>query len=287
VAPATAGDISFFLRFIWGWRPALFLIIAGALMLVARRVPPLAARLPRREGLRLDVTLVALLSTAVVPLLVVLVTLTYKPVLVLRYTAPAVLAVATLCALAVELLPRPARWLCVLLLLRAGFITYQSVATAARDESSFFAGEQIAVRRLAAQGITTVSPFRHDAYRASLPAGGAPAVAWMDLPDSLLERAAASGSGSLSRNLLLVERDFGRAVRQEFGFPAVVSADDARTLTSVALLRDAAESASDTLWFPGRSRCALSSRLVVYSQPATAPPCAGLRAATQGASERR
>ncbi len=287
VSPATAGDIAFFLQFIWGWRPAMMLIAAGVLMLAARRIPPLAARLPRPDRLSLDITLVALLATAAVPLLVVLVTLTYKPVLVLRYSVPALLALATLCALAVELLPRPLRWVCVLLLVRAGLFSYQSVAAAAHDESRLFAAETGAVRQLAARGIPTVSPFRHDAYRASLPAGRTPAVAWMDLPDSLLERAARSGSASLSHNRLLVERDFGRAVRQEFGFPAVISAEEARTAPAVALLRDAALSAADTLWFPGRIACPLSPRLVVYSQPALATPCDVLQAALQGTLERR
>lgn len=200
---------------------------------------------------------------------------------------PAVLALATLCALAVELFPGPVRWICVLLLVRDGLFSYQSVAAAARDESLLFAAETGPVRLLAARGIPTVSPFRHDAYRASLPAGGAPAVAWMDLPDSLLERAAGSGSASLSRNRLLVERDFGRAVRQEFGFPAVISAEVARTTPVVALLRDSALSAADTIWFPGRTPCPLSSRLVVYSQPALATPCDVLQAALQATLERR
>lgn len=287
VSPATAGDIAFFVRFIWGWRPALFLIAAGALMLAARRVPAVAARLPRADRVTLDITLVALLSTAAVPLLVVLVSLTYKPVLVLRYSVPALLALATLCALAVEALPRPLRWVCVILLVRAGLFSCQSAAAAARDETALFAAEARAVHQLATRGIPAVSPFRHDAYRASLPAAGAPAVAWMDLPDSLLERAAASGAASLSRNLLLVERDFGRAVQREFGFPAVVSAERARTLQAVALLRDSALSAADTLWLPGRTACPLSPRLVVYSQPSSAAPCDLLRAALQGALERR
>jgi hypothetical protein len=287
VSPATAGDIAFFLQFIWGWHPALLLITAGVLVLVARRIPPLAARLPRPDHVSLDITMVALLATAAVPLLVVLVTLAYKPVLVLRYAAPALLAVATLCALAVEMLPRPVRWVSVVLLARAALFSLQSTATAARAESAFFAGEMRAVRQLAAHGIPTVSPFRHDAYRASLPAAGTPAVAWMDLPDSLLERAAASGAAALTRNSLLVERDFGRAVQREFGFPEVVSAVEARGHASVALLRDATQSAADTLWFPGWSACALSSRLVVYSRPAAPPSCGAIRAAHQEGLERR
>ena len=287
VSAATAGDVGYFLGFIWGWRPALGLLAAGALMLSARRVPVLASRLPRADGVTLDVTLAALLATAVVPLLVVLVTLTYKPVLVLRYTAPALLAMATLCALAVETLPRPVRWLPLLLLVRTALFSFQSTTTAAREETVFFNGEMRAVRHLAVLGISTVSPFRHDAYRASRPAVGAPAVAWMELPDSLLERAATAGEPSLSRNLLLVERDFGRAVQREFDFPVVVGADDVRSRASVALLRDASHWTADTLWFPGRVPCPMSARLVVFSQPATGPSCGALRAALQEAGGRR
>lgn len=287
VPPVTVAEVKIFLGFIWGWHPTLYLLAAGALMLLARRVPLMAARLPRVSGAAFDVTLVALLSTAAVPLLVVLVSLTYKPVLVLRYTLPAVLAMATLCALAVELLPRRVRWLSLVLLVRAALFSYQSMAAAARDEAVVFASETRIVRQLAERGIPTVSSFRQDAYRSSFPATGAADVAWMDLPDTLLERAATSGAPSLSRNMLLVERDFGRAVQGEFGFPAVVSAEKARTIPAVALLRDARLSASDTLWFPGRRACAISPRLVVYSQPLSAAPCDALRAALQGALERR
>ena len=283
VPAASPDDVRYFLGFIWGWRPALYLIAAGVAFAVARRLPPLAARLPHGERLPLDATLVALLATVMVPLLVVLVSFTYTPVLVLRYSVPAVLALATVCAFAVELLPRPLRWLGLLLLLRAGLFSWQSAAAAGRDDASRVAAEAQAVQQLDARGIPTVSPFRHDAYRASFGTRGMPAVAWMEIPDSLLDRAAAAAPTTVPRNMLLVERAFGRAVRREFGFPAVITAGEARANPAVALLRDAALSAADTLWFPGRSACPLSARLVVYSRPEAATPCPAL----QGALARR
>ena len=200
-APPAVGDVSYFLGFIWEWRPTLGLLAGGVLMLMARRVPLIAARLPRVCDIVLDTTLVGLLSTALVPLLVVLVTLTYKPVIALRYAAPALLAMATLCALSVEMLPRPARWVCILLLVRAGLFSFQSTADAAHHETALFDAESEAVRQLAARGIPTVCPFRHDAYRASFPAAGAPSVAWMVLPDSLIERAAIARPATLWPNL--------------------------------------------------------------------------------------
>ena len=287
VVPGTAGDIASFLRFAWGWRPAMLLITAGALLLVVRRVPAVTARWPRTDRRPLDLPFLALLATAAAPLLVVAVALTYKPVLVLRYTAPAVLAVATLCALAVESFPRRVRWIPLLLLLRAAAFSYQSMARAAYEEIAAFDQESRIVRLLAERGVPTVSPFRHDAYRASLAAGSAPAVAWMELPDSLLERVASAGVPSLTRNLLLVERDFGRAVHREFGFPSVVGAVQARSGGPVALLRDASVSAADTLWLPGRVACPLSPRLVVFSPGNSAAGCDDLRATLQGVSTRR
>lgn len=298
VSPATAGDIGSFLSFPWGWRPALLLMTAGALLLIARRVPALAVRLPQAPRVALGLPGFALLATAFVPVLVVLVTLLVKPVLVLRYSAPAVLAVATVCALAVELFPPALRWAAVLLLARAAVFSAQSTATAAHNETVFLAGEVRTVRALAAQGIPTVSPFRHDAYRASLLLAGAPGtgaasipdspgVAWIDLPDSLLARVAATPSAGLSRELLLVERDFGRAVHREFGFPAVRSAEQVRAVTTVALLRDATHAGADTLWLPGWQPCALSGRLVLFTAPASPRPCGALRAAVQDAPSRR
>ncbi len=287
VAPATAGGIADFLSFTWGWRPALLLIAGGAVLYAVRRIPAVAARWPRENLEACDRVTVALLATAAVPLLVVLVTLTYKPVMVLRYAAPSVLAMATLCALAVEALPRKVRWVPLLLLVRASLFSYQSMATAAHQEMAAFSQESYTIRQLAARGIRTLSPFRHDAYRASFAAQGAPAVAWIDLPDSLLERVGNAGVPSITRNLLLVERDFGRAVKREFRFPAVVSAGEARSGGTVALLRDVATSAADTLWFPGRAACPLSSRLVVFAPLDSAASCGALQAAVQGLAERR
>jgi mannosyltransferase len=287
VLPGTAGDIASFLRFAWGWRPAMLLIAAGALLLVVRRVPAVAARWPRGDRRPLDLPILALIATAAVPLLVVAVALTYKPVLVLRYTAPAVLAVATLCALAVESFPRRVRWIPLLLLVRASAFSYQSMGRAASDEIVQFDQESRSVRLLAERDIPTASPFRHDAYRASLGAGSAPAVAWIELPDSLLDRAAGAGVPALTRNLLLVERDFGRAVQRAFGFPSVVGAVQLRAGGPVALLRDASVSAADSLWLPGRVGCALSPRLVVFTRNDVASPCDALQATLQGVSARR
>lgn len=287
VPPATAESIGAFLRFPWGWRPAALLIVAGAVAMAAPRVPIIAARWPREHRPALDITQAALLATALVPVLVVLLSITYKPVLVLRYSAPAALAVATLCALAVERMPSPVRWAAVLLLVRASLFSFDSMASGARANTVAVAGEVQAVGTLAARGVSTISPFRHDAYRTSLRAAGGPGVAWMELSDSLVEHAGAARTGGLSREMLLVERDFGRAVRREFAFPAGVTVNQARSWPAVALLRDAAYADADTIWFPGWQSCPLTERLVVLAPPSTPPDCAALRAAVQDAPVRR
>ncbi|MDP1890560.1 MAG: glycosyltransferase family 39 protein [Gemmatimonadaceae bacterium] len=287
VPPATSELISTFLLFPWGWRPAALLIAAGALVIAAQLVPAVVARWPRQRRTSLDITVAALLATALLPLLVVLLSITYKPLLVLRYSAPAALAVATLCALAVERLTSPLRWAAVLLLLRAAFFSFDSMASGARANTAAVAGEVQAVSRLAARGVPAVSPLRHDAYRTSLVAAGGPGVAWMELSDSLVERAGAARVGGLSREMLLVERDFGRAVRREFAFPAGVTVAEVRAWPRVALLRDAAYAGADTLWLPGWQPCPLSDRLVVFAAPPTPPDCRALRAAVQDGPIRR
>lgn len=287
VPPATADAIGAFLRFPWGWRPAAMLIVAGALAMAAQHVPFVAARWPRERRPAPDITVAALLATALVPVLVVLLSITYKPVLVLRYSAPAALAVATLCALAVERLPSPARWVAVLLLVRASLFSFDSMASGARANAVAVAGEVQAVGKLAARGVPVVSPFRHDAYRISLLTAGGPGVAWMELSDALVERAGAARTGGLSREMLLVERDFGRAVRREFAFPAGVTVDEARSWPVVALLRDAAYADADTIWFPGWLACPLTERLVFLAAPSALPDCAALRTAVQGGPARR
>lgn len=287
VPPATADAIGAFLWFPWGWRPAALLIGAGALVMTAQRVPAVAARWPRERQPLLDITSVALLATALVPVLVVLLSLTYKPVLVLRYSAPAALAVATLCALAVERMPSPVRWAAVLLLVRASLFSFDSMATGARANTVAVAGEVQAVGRLAARGVPAVSPFRHDAYRTSFATTAGPGVAWMELSDALVERAGTAHAGGLSRELLFVERDFGRAVRREFAFPAGVTVAQVRAWPVVALLRDAAYVDADTIWFPGWQSCPLTERLVVLALPSAPPDCAALRTAVQDGSVRR
>lgn len=287
VPPATAEAIGAFLKFPWGWRPAALLIVAGAVAMAAQRVPIIAARWPREQRPALDITLTALLATALVPVLVVLLSITYKPVLVLRYSAPAALAVATLCALAVERMPSAARWAAVLLLLRASLFSFDSTASGARANTVAAAAEVQAVGTLVARGVPVISPFRHDAYRISLLIAGRPGVAWMELSDTLVELAGAAGAGGLSRDMLLVERDFGRAVRREFLFPAGVTVDEARSRPVVALMRDAAYADADTIWFPGRQSCALTARLVALASPSAPSDCAALRTAVQGVPVRR
>lgn len=283
VPPATFAQFADFLSFPWGWRPAARLIVAGVLVAAVRRIPLVSARWPRVRQQPLGVTIAALLATAVVPLLVVAVSVLYKPVLVLRYAAPATLAVATLAALAVEAFPSPARWLAVLLLVRATLFSFESTASGAHASTVLLAGERDAVGRLSARGIPTVSPFRHDAYRASLPTAGVRAVAWVVVPDSVIDRAAVAPQVGLSRESLLVERGFGRAVQHTFDFPAVVTLEQARSDTAVALLRDPSQAVADSIWFPGRRPCAISNRLVVFAIPAAALRCDVVRADAQAA----
>ncbi len=286
VPPATMRQVADFLEFPWGWRPAALLILAGALVAVVRRLPiarPLPLVTPPRPVW--SPVVLALLATALVPLLVVGVSLAYKPVLVLRYAAPATLAVATLTAIAVEALPAPARWLAVLWLVRATAFSFSSTAAAASTSTLQFADEQRALRHLGTLGIATVSPFRHDAYAASAPQGATP-VAWIELSDALIERAARTPAAGLSRDFLLVERDFGRAVHRAFDFPLMESAEALNAAPVVALLRAPVHAAADSLWLPGRQACPLSNRLVVYSLPSAPVACADLQAALQADSRR-
>jgi hypothetical protein len=173
------------------------------------------------------------------------------------------------------------------------------MASGARANTAVVAEEVQAVGRLSARGISTVSPFRHDAYRTTLLAAHGPGVAWMELSDALVNRAGAARIGGLSRDMLLVERDFGRAVRREFAFPAGVTDAQVRAWPVVALLRDAAYQDADTIWVPGWRPCPLSERLIVYaapsvpsvtsvpSVPSTPPDCGALRAAVQDGPIRR
>jgi hypothetical protein len=286
VSAPTAADVAFFLRFPWGWRPAAFVIVAAVLLVIARRIPYVAARWPASGRPLPTVTDIALFSTLLVPVLVVAVSVLYKPVLVLRYAAPATLAVATLTAFAVEVFPRPARWVAVLWLLRAAVFSFNSAATGARTSVALLAGEMDAVQHIGALGVPTISPIRQDAYRASELAADGPAVAWVSLSDSLLERSAAQAGVGLTREMLLVERDFGHAVQRTFHFPNVVTLEQARLDTAVALLRDPAYAAADSIWLPGRRACPVSNRLVVFAVPSAALRCDLLRAGAQAGPRR-
>lgn len=286
VPPATVQHLVDFLAFPWGWRPAALLISAGAITFAIGRLP--LARSwrwlpPHRPSW--NPGLMALLATALVPLLVVGVSVAYKPVLVLRYAAPATLAVAVAVAFAVEALPALIRWLAVLLLARAAVFSFSSTAAAAQQRATLLATEQRVVQQLRTRGIATISPFRHEAYGASA-AGRGGAVAWVELPDSVLERAAQAPGTALTRNFLLVERDFGRTIRREFSFPTTVSLEAARTASAVALLRDPMHAAADSIWLPGRQACPLSDRLSVFTLPLAPVTCAMLREEIQARARR-
>jgi len=286
VPAPTSADVAFFLGFPWGWRPAAFLIVAAALVMIARCIPSVAARWPASARPTPTLTDVALFATLLVPVFVVAVSFLYKPVLVLRYAAPATLAIATVTAFAVDVFPKPVRWLAVLWLLRATFFSFNSAATGARTSVALLAGEMDAVQRIGALGVPTISPMRQEAYRASLLAAGKPAVAWVSLSDSLLERTAARPTAGLTREMLLVERDFGQTVQRTFNFPAVVSLEEARHDTAVALLRDPAYASADSIWLPGRRACPVSNRLVVFAVPSAALRCDLLRAGAQAGPRR-
>lgn len=289
VSAATNEEIVSFLLFPWGWRPAAALLVAGALLLAAHRVPSLARWLPPADPAHASIAErpgLALVFSALVPLFVVAITLTYKPVLVLRYAAPAVLAVATLCAVAVELFPRWARWGAVLLLLRAASFSWSSTAQGGLRETAELRDELRVVSDLASHGISTVSVFRHDAYRLSAAAHGMPGVAFITLSDSLLARVASPPMALATPEFLRVERDFGRAVQRAFAFPATRTAESLADTARVAVMRDSNMRATDARWLPGRVACDISPRLVVYFVPSAAAGCRALQDSVQAVPRR-
>ncbi|MBW7934763.1 MAG: glycosyltransferase family 39 protein [Gemmatimonadaceae bacterium] len=273
VPPVTGEQARAFLAFPWGWRPAAALMIVGAGVIVLRRFSrTVAQRLPAQTGAWRDPAVLALIATALVPLLVLAVSVLYKPVLVLRYAAPATLAIATLTALAVECLPVAARYVAVLLLVRALDFSFGSQVAAARLEREQVTADAHTVRALADAGIPSVSPFRHDAYRLARWDGDAD-VAWTELSDSLLARASHTSGDGLTRDFLLVERAFGRVVAATFRFPRATTVEAARAQRRIALVRAAEHAASDTVWFPNRTFCAINDRIVVASTaPDSCPP---------------
>jgi len=263
------------------WRPAAALIVAGALAWLVARTASRAGRMRGHRPSTLDATEWALLSMALIPPGLVIVSVLYKPVMVLRYSAPVVLAVATLCAIAVERLPRAARWLAVVWLVRATLFTFSSAGRQAREESAQLAAEMRIVQRLARDGIATFSPIRHDAYRLSLPLAPAPAVAWLTVADEPAASAAALAAVGLSPPMLSVERSWGLATQREFGFPSVWTERDLQARRRVAIMRDPRLAAVDTVWMPGfRYRCAVTARIAVYDAQMTPAPAEDAAAPT-------
>jgi hypothetical protein len=57
----------------------------------------------------------------------------------------------------------------------------------------------------------------------------------------------------------------------------VTTFEAVRRDTAVALLRDPAHAAADSIWLPGRHVCAISNRLVVFSLPTVTLDCEALR----------
>jgi hypothetical protein len=275
-SPPTAHEIADFLRFIWGWRPVLYLLGGAVVIALARRIPALTPRLSIADRATLDAPIVAMFATAAVPVFVVLVSVLYKPTMSLRYSAPALLAAATICAIAVHSMPRWMRWVAVLFVVRSALLTDRSLGRASQAMIASFNVEQATLGRLGKQGIPVASFTRHDSYRASFANGRAHDVAWFDAPDAEYERAVQATQGVLTMPVLRVERGFGIAVRKQFAFPSALTLAELRAQPAVALLRDAEAAGADTVWLPGRARCEITPRIVVYST-SPLPACDSLR----------
>lgn len=284
VSPATSADLSFFVRFPWGWRPAFYLILAGVLLAALGRIPAAARALRLPSWTSLGAAEWAMLSLALIPVIVAIASVLYTPVLVLRYSAPAAMAVAVAVAIAVERFPGHARWIAVAWLARAALFAFASAGTAGRDEASRVAADALVVRELEQRGVTTLSPSRHDAYQLSAATKDA-SVAWLVVADSTIDRAAADPATGLTRNFMLVERDFGRATKRAFDFPVTLSLDDARRRFVVAILRAPEQAPADSIWLPGFEHlCDAGPRFAVYRAPGTMPSvsaaaCPSLRGA--------
>lgn len=275
VAPPTAEEILFFLRFPWTWRPAAVLIVAGFTAAGLRVL--LHSHDARGIKVRwsLDATESALLATAFVPVVLVVVTLVAKPVLVLRYSAPAALAVATLTTIGVDSIPGRARWLAVAWLVRAVNFSFASAAAAAQAEAAQLEADVRAVTWLSGRGIATISPSRHEAYRISMAEPATGHVAWLQVSDSIIDRAAKARVSGLTHAFMTVERDFGRATHMEFAFPTAIDETEVRRRSVVALYRDVDIAAADSIWLPGFVyRCDVNDRIAVYTSALVMPPSA-------------
>lgn len=190
------------------------IVVAAVLILRGRR---------RSFAMSIDRSVVALLSLAVLPPALVVLSAAGLPSLIGRYSLPAALAWAPLVAIACDLLGRwPARASALALV---GFwFTYLKAEV--RRDNAFAIGvrhEREVLQRAEEMRLPIVFQSLHTMYpQVAATRGAGQDVMFLDLPDSTLDAAFPRGTPWFQANKgLWLERDFARVQSARFGFPVL------------------------------------------------------------------
>jgi hypothetical protein len=222
------------------WVPALSAAQVGVMLrlFVVSTVPILAAvilvigALPRgdgrpamaanvRETLR-DPSLAALCSLALMPLVLILVSILLQPSMVPRYGIVTVLAWAPLMALAVATLGREARAVVALFLVMVLALNVRRIAAEKRAYTSVVAANAAAFEQAKTMNAPIVFWGMHNIYPVVGPRRSDHARArYLDLPDSTIDAMFPQPRLGWLRNNMRIDRDQARSHARAYGFPTM------------------------------------------------------------------
>ena len=210
--------------------PVVAAALIAAAWLLGRTRP--SARTARAQELRRaawhalsDPGAAALLSLALMPLVLAALSLVGQPSMIARYGIPAVLAWAPLAALAARL---GGRWVARAAAVALAMLWFTAYAREAARKNAFALGiahERRVVADALATGIPLAFQSQHTMYpsMAAEPSGRSGAM-FVDLPDSTLEALFPRDSRWYQLNKgIRLERDFARVHAKRFGFPVLAS----------------------------------------------------------------
>ena len=231
----TIGQLGALLAEFWVAGVPLLVVVALAIGWWVRR-----GTTPSLRVVAVDVLshpgIAALLGLALVPFALAVVSIAGQPSMLSRYAVTAALVWGPLAAVALQYLGRTPARIARLLFVWFWLVSYTSEVRAKLR----FAAEVSASRQAVASvpgGVPILTPSVHLLYPVAAESlGGTARLNFLELPDSLLDRAFSATERRSRTKFVITERDLARVHAGRFGFPAVMRPAAVDSLQEFAVL---------------------------------------------------
>jgi hypothetical protein len=203
------------------WIAAIPLIAAAVVLLVAVRA---RAERPGQVAVLSEPSMVALWSLALMPVVLIMVSVVLQPSMVTRYAIVAVLAWAPLVALAITSLSRLVQSAAVAALVVLAVLGVQRVIIEKREFAAVVASNSTVFERAKAMQLPIVFWGLHNIYPVAGPQRSPRTLArYLDLPDSSITALFPSDAMGPVRKKYRLDRDQARGHARTYGFPILAT----------------------------------------------------------------